>query len=404
MQTPLLPIGISTGQGLATQPDLPPLLCNEPGSFAWRVLHERHPALISQIRDNHPYQPAQHDALDRLREETTNGLIRPLEPEAPDRPAWDAWGANFYGRPWPDTPFLWAESYFYRRLLDAISYFTPGPWYWIDPFEHLKTNELRDPTVEPQLVALDHLADLSPDKQSEALLLASLWGNRADLGFKIGIAAAASGEHEHAAGLVADDTTTVLAALIEARKICVIADNAGRELLSDLILIDHILANDATRVSIHVKPSPYYVSDAVTADLIACLRRLADTPGTASAIAHRLRQAMSNGRLSVYTHWFYCAPLSFHHMPKDLARELAAASLVLVKGDLNYRRLVGDCPWPATTPFADTVGYFPAPVSVLRTLKSDVIVGMDAATVKDLDHTGEPWRTNGARGLVQAKL
>jgi len=70
------------------------------------------------------------------------------------------------------------------------------------------------------------------------LLLASLWGNRADLGFRIGVEAT-DGNHHDAAGLIADDTVPLLTALHSGpQTIAVIADNAGRELLSDLILIE----------------------------------------------------------------------------------------------------------------------------------------------------------------------
>ncbi len=68
---------------------------------------------------------------------------------------------------------------------------------------------------------------------------------------------------------------------------------------------------------------------------------------------------------------------------------------------LNYRRLVGDCTWPPTTPFAQTAALFPAPVVTLRALKSDVVVGLDAATVSRLDASATAWRTNGMHALVQ---
>ena len=47
----------------------PVILGNEPGSFPWSVLAERHPALIQQVRDAFPYGPEQHRALDALLEE-----------------------------------------------------------------------------------------------------------------------------------------------------------------------------------------------------------------------------------------------------------------------------------------------------------------------------------------------
>jgi hypothetical protein len=85
----------------------------------------------------------------------------------------------------------------------------------------------------------------------------------------------------------------------------VVTDNAGRELLADPVLIDHLLEHrHADSVSLHVKPFPYYVSDATTADLVACLRRLSATRGTAAEIAHRLHTAMAEGSMSLYTHDF----------------------------------------------------------------------------------------------------
>jgi Damage-control phosphatase ARMT1-like domain len=410
MQPPLVP-AVETGpavagQGIATAPAVPAIVSNIPGSFAWHVFQDRHPKLIAQIREAYPYLPSQLEALNNLLEETLTGRISPLPATAHDQAAWNAWGDGYFGQRWHDVPFLWAESYFYRRLLDAVGFFESGAWFWIDPFEFLKTAELRDPALESELGALDDLRRLPTHERAEALVLASLWGNRADLGFRIGLAAAGS-QPAQAASLVADDTAALWSALDgrAASKVCLVADNTGRDLLSDLVLIDHLLGEGlASEVVVHVKPNPYYVSDAVTADLVACIRRLAAASGSANAVGRRIQQAMADGRVSVYTHWFYCAPLSFHHMPPDLAKEFGSASLSILKGDLNYRRLVGDCEWPATTPFAETADYFPGPVVTLRTLKSDVVVGLNADALPALDASGEPWRTSGTHGLVQARL
>ena len=110
---------------------------------------------------------------------------------------------------------------------------------------------------------------------------------------------------------------------------------------------------------------------------------------------------MAGGRLRLYTHEFYCAPWDFRRMPADLAGEFAQASLTILKGDLNYRRLVGDRAWPAATPFASVVSHFPGQVAVLRTLKSDVVTGLSPAAVAELDGTGQPWRTDGNHAVIQ---
>jgi hypothetical protein len=89
-------------------------------------------------------------------------------------------------------------------------------------------------------------------------------------------------------------------------------------------------------------------------------------------------------------------------MPDDLRAEFAAATLTLFKGDLNYRRLVGDRLWPPTTPFTAATGYAPGPVAALRTLKSDVVTGLSPATEAALVAAEEQrWRTSGTHALIQ---
>lgn len=382
-------------------PTPPELLNNDPLGFAWGVWHDRTPKLVTQIRDAHPYGPAQRSSLNALLDEIASGVMEPLGSHAHDYETWASWGADYLGRPWLDAPFLWSESYFYRRLLDAVRFFEPGPWRCVDPFGYLKTAELRDPALEADLAALDDLQQLSAGEQERAKLLAALWGNRADLGFRMS-ASAGAGDDRASAVIVTDQSADLLAALGPGANVIVVADNAGRELLADLVLIDHLLQHGrAASVSLHVKPYPYYVSDATTADVVACLHRLAATPGSSAKIARRLHAAMTEDVVSLYTHAFYCAPWSFHRSPADLAGEFGRASLTILKGDLNYRRLVSDRNWAPTTPFADVTSYFPGTVAALRTLKSDVITGLDLATVAGLNAIGQHWRTDGRHGLVQ---
>lgn len=381
----------------------PELLNNDPGGFAWGVWHDRNPRLIAQIRDANPFGPAQRQALDELQQEISSGVMRPLGSHARDRETWSTWGARYFGKPWLEAPFLWSESYFYRRVLDATGFFGPGPWRWVDPFEYLKTAELEDPGLEGDLAALDDLQRLPRTEQGAAKLLASLWGNRADLGFRMGQSPEA--REQESAALVADDSDDLWMALGPDATVVVVTDNAGRELLADLVLIDHLLQHGlASAISLHVKPWPYYVSDATAADLAACLRRLAGTPGTASAVADRVRTALAEGRISLHAHEFYCAPQSYRHLPDDLATQFRQASLTILKGDLNYRRLVGDRAWPAVTPLPDVTSYFPGSFAVLRTLKSDVVTGLSPDTVAGLEATGQPWRTDGRHALIQVLL
>ncbi|SEE35040.1 damage-control phosphatase ARMT1 family protein [Streptomyces sp. Ag109_O5-10] len=371
----------------------PPVILGTTGPFPHSVLAERHPAIIRQVRDAFPYGPEQHRALDALLHNCTEGVIEPLPADAGD---WRDWGLDAHiGRSWFDVPWLWSESYFYRRLLDAVGYFGPGPWQGIDPFRPFKLAELDAKETDEELAALDDLGD-DPDR---ALLHGSLWGNRADLGFRL--SAAESGEA--VAALVADDSAALWPLLHGGGTLCLVADNAGRELVPDLLLIAHLLdTHRIARAVLHIKPCPYYVSDATTTDVLDALRRLIAAPGAAAGYGRTLWSAMADGRLTVRAHPFSCAPLPYAEMPGDLRAEFASAALTIFKGDLNYRRLVGDRLWPPTTPFADVTAWFPGPVAALRTLKSDVVTGLSADTEAALDAAeGEHWRTAGTHALIQ---
>lgn len=384
----------------------PPVIRSDvPGSFPWQVLHDRHPALIRKVRDATPYGPERRQALNLLLQEITDGVIGPLEETAHDRELWRSWDRGHVGQRWYDAPFLWAESYFYRRLLTAVGYFEPGPWRGVDPFEPFKQAELFGEGVGAELRALEDLPALPAGERARTLLQRALWGNQADLGFRM--TPGGGRPAGQATGLPADDSALIWAAVDDRRpaRVCLVADNAAGELLPDLALIDHLLhVRGAREVLLHVKPTPYYVSDAVPADVLACVRRLTAAGGQAGEMGERLRGAMGSGRLVMRTHAFSCAPLPYAEMPGDLRREFESAALTIMKGDLNYRRLVGDRMWPPTTPFASAVDYFPGPVAALRTLKSDVVVGLGAGTVAALEKAGEPWRTSGTHALIQARV
>ncbi|WP_425825044.1 damage-control phosphatase ARMT1 family protein [Streptomyces fractus] len=390
---------------------------NVPGSFARSVLAERHPALIEKVRAAFPYGPEQHRALDALLRNTADGVIEPLGDGAHDRERWDAWGSEWFGASWFDAPFLWAESYFYRQLLGAVGYFGDsgefgefaegdGVWRGVDPFWPFKQAELDTPETDAELGAVDRLASVSVAERERGLLLGSLWGNRADLGFRVTADGAEPGADTQ---LVADDSDAFWAALPPGggATVSLVADNAGRELLADLLLVDHLLAHGrAARVIVQLKPYPYYVSDAMTADVVDCVRRLTRASGAAAEAGGRIWAAMGEGRITLRAHPFSCAPLPYVDMPDDLRAEFAATTLTVLKGDLNYRRLVGDHLWEPTTSFAERAAYWPTPVVALRTLKCDVITGLQPSVLNALD-AAEPhqkWRVSGAHALVQARM
>ncbi len=378
-----------------------PVITSEDG-FPRSVLRDRHPELLVKVLNGVPYPPEIRAAVNGLAEEI-EGPILPLSDNHPDAAQWAAWSAPYLGKTWYEVPFLWAENYFYRKLLAATGWFGPGPWQGVDPFGPQKDAELAGPAVQAELEALAHLGEAPEAELLDSLLLAALWGNRADLGFQIQ-RPTSDGEQPAGANLIADARPELLPLLTDADHLVLITDNVGRELLPDLVLADRLLMlRPGVTVRLHVKPSPYFTSDATPADVLRTVQRLIDGPPVASEMGLRLRNFLSEGRLGIDAHPFYVAPLTFDQTPADLQKSYQEADLTLLKGDLNYRRLVGDVAWPATTKFEAVTSYWPGRVAALRTLKSDVLVGVDADRLAELDATGERWRTSGQYAVIQLK-
>jgi hypothetical protein len=390
----------------------PPLHTAEAGSFAHNTFKLRIAPILDDILASNAavFPPDIVEAMLALRSEILTGLIQPLRDPAPDAAFWNEMSQPHVGRSWLDAPWYWAEAYFYRRVLEATRYFQAGHgWFAVDPYANKKAAEIT-PDAAPRLVdaALRGLPADDPAACFRLACHASLWGNRTDLSYNVAatITPAASLEEERA-HLLVDDTPAVwdyLAARPGAR-VAVITDNAGAELLMDLALVDVLLSRGlASRVTLLLKQQPYYVSDAMPKDVLDSLRALPGGGALAGRMADRLATGLRQGRLVLHTHWFFTSCLMYYQMPGDLIEALRAFDLVILKGDANYRRLLGDARWDPATPFQSITTYFPTPLLALRTLKAELIAGLRPGQAEELSRADPHWRTNGQRGVAQARL
>jgi uncharacterized protein with ATP-grasp and redox domains len=391
------------------------------------------PAIIRQVlADNEAkFPPSINQALLSLHHELVQDEpVRQLETRGPDGPGWtEAWRPH-QGKTWLNIPWYFAESFFYRRLLEATGYFGGhgDTWTGTDPFKPRKLAELQEHTPWQVLsLALDHAPDGSATS-FRALLHHCVWANRVDLSYNQ-VAADAGRQivvDREQANLLVDDTGAVLEHLARqgggtaergrifpspamayslSSPACIdfICDNAGTELLLDLALSDFLLRfNRAQQVTLHVKAHPTFVSDAVPKDVALAIDAVSAYPKIdLSPLGRRLEQYLEQGRLEVKPHLFWNSSLFFWQMPDPLRTRLAQARLVIIKGDANYRRLVGDSRWPTTVPVARAIPYFPAPFVTLRTMKSDPVVGLRPGQADGLNAVDPEWRVNGKRGLIQ---
>jgi uncharacterized protein with ATP-grasp and redox domains len=391
--------------------DPPPfLMTSEPGSFARKTIVERKPQIIQRVVADNDYPPETVRHLESFRDEIAHQPIQPLSEPAADVAAWNRQLASWSGKSWLEVPWYLAETFFYRRLLEAVAYFRPGPWKHRDPFGSQKQQQI-ELAVARLAAESDSLAGLDPALAFEALLHSALWGNRSDLsnltvrlGAQGGLATRAERRNlliDHT-GQVRRYLTQVAPTAAGALRIDIICDNVGLDLLYDLVLADYLLEwAGVRRILLHLKSQPFFVSDAMPPDLEATLAQLqAASHPFLARLGSRLAASIAAGWLSYQSHPFWTTSLMFRQFPPDLRQELARSHLVILKGDVNYRRLLDDRHWPHTTPLEAIAAYFPAPFLVLRTLKGEIQVGLAPGLAEALATQDPHWLVNGQRGLV----
>jgi len=393
-------------------PNLPiptPLRGSDKGTFTEHTLKVRMPAIAGRVLQENDLSTEAGRLIQMLVDEIPEGRIRPLTPSnAPDFDLWNEAIAPYKGQTWLQIPWFFAETYLYRRIIEAVDYFNTG----LDPFATQKQVGLTTTMTQSRTLSRQRNQHCKNGWQTDRfihLLLADLWGNQADLSVW---AAGDSGMPNHADAdsrtdhLLVDDGTAVthhIATAPQNAHVDFIIDNAGFELVGDLCLADYLLgAAKIETINFHLKLHPTFVSDATILDVQETIDLfLEDEDATLRELGSRIKRWMGNGRLQLHIHPFWTSPYPMWQMPSDLRQQLATAHLVISKGDANYRRALGDAHWPFTTPFASIVSYFPTAVLFLRTCKSEIVTGLKENQVTQLTKKDPNWLVNGRWGLIQ---
>jgi hypothetical protein len=388
----------------------------EPDSWANSTITVRFINIVERVLAQNDFSVEITRRLQALIDEIPDGLIRPLSDPGPDLAAWNHFIEPHRDQNWLQPPWFFVEHYLYRRIIAAVGHFRPGRNHGVDPFAKIKQDGLEHglATIETLAERLDTwLQDDSPDQDRlKVLLYMDLWGNQSDLS----LWPADNDPDEkpdHAdllqaqAYLLADDSVDVAEHLLdldpERARVDIIVDNTAVEVVGDLIVADYLLSAElVAQVRLHLKVHPTFVSDATPKDVndtITFLQQNADP--CVRVLGERLRAHLRAGRLKLRSDFFWTSPLEGWKMPASLAGELAQADLVISKGDANYRRLLGDRHWAFTTPFAEIVSYFPAPLVALRTLKAELVSGLEPGQADSVAQKDPDWMVDGRWGLIQ---
>lgn len=279
------------------------------------------------------------------------------------------------------------------------------------------------PQVDQVSLRLPLLLQASSESDKRAalktLILTSLWGNKADLSLWPALKDSASGNRAESKSsppayadtmsyVLDDHLDAVVSRLVDStsgqKTVSIVVDNAGYELVTDLLLgYGLIKLGIAEKVIFHTKAHPTFVSDATTPDCVETVNylRTEDPCPAIVAVGSELHSMCQAGQIEFQENVFWCQPIEFWNMPDSIIKKVSTSKMVFVKGDANYRRLLGERMWPLTTPASTVLSYWPVPVCALRTFKAEIGCGISDAMREKAQGADAQWMVSGKWGVIQ---
>ncbi|GAB0090165.1 Protein-glutamate O-methyltransferase [Sergentomyia squamirostris] len=408
-------------------------------SFAHFTIKDRLPVIITKIIDSLSRDKEEivaiygERSIDDLKdvignisklkyELQTDKPFKVLEGNDTDQAVWNSFIDNLpeMKKSYFSGIWLHAECYLYRRLraifedtttLTEFDYFRKqkeGAFSGsLDAFLRLteKFNETREAKSKEDLKVL-----------FRQLIRVNLWGNRVDMSLSAGVTMTQSEDPFAAIAkleeyILADDTEAIWECISRADGNIIvdfINDNASYELFTDFCLADFLISHNLTaKVRFHVKTIPWFVSDVTPVDFRWTLDNLRlNVNATLRDLGRRLSQYVETGHFElIEDEHFWSSPYDFNDMEKidpTVYGRLEQAHLVIFKGDLNYRKLLGDIKWDPCTSFVDAIRSFrPTNLCSLRTVKADTVVGLDPGREEGLTAKNPKWMETGEYGVIQ---
>jgi hypothetical protein len=328
--------------------------------FVAATLDQRIPVILRTAGEN-------TDAEGRGRLEAIGRAVAANAPMVADLSNWPFVGweklpPRVNGKRVRDAAFFDFEYWLYLRILEAVRF----PEARVDPFRPSKHRDL-DRHLSWAEQALQQTRTLP-----EALKL-SLDANVHDLSQidKPG------STHETGLGALATAAEHV-------GSINLVADNFGAEFVGDLVL-GVVAAAHGIDVTFHVKQLPMFVSDTTADDVTILLDRLPRD----SEFGRRLQREIERGAIRFSASAFWSAPEFLSRMPPELLGA-GRSALNILKGDLNFRRAIGDVTVDPDTPFERLPVLPVAPMLSLRSIKSYCVAGMAGIWPPGLPRIGFP--------------
>ncbi|KAL0233755.1 hypothetical protein PCE1_002261 [Barthelona sp. PCE] len=298
--------------------------------------------------------------------------------------------------------YLIAEFYLYIAMMKYSNFFFTG----VDPFIDKKMVAWDAVVSNKEAnLSLFHALEIGSSNLSiiekkilvQSFLFFSLSGNCIDLSQTNFLHSNLSASVFDEELLLCNDAIPFIEHLLHGCSVLsIVCDNCGVEFYADVLLALCVIElGFVDSVEFCVKAFPTFVSDVTVDDVPIFLHMLQrEFPN----VYDMYDKHAKSGVITYKGDYFFNNPTDYIRK-EHLLNRIVSGDTAIFKGDLNYRRLVYDRDYPIDM----SVSAFPKhlPSLALRTLKSDVLVGVE----KDVAHRAEQkdvnWRVNGRFGVIQ---
>lgn len=356
------------------------------GSFARFTIEKRVPFILEELIKGNSFPKDVENKLWELRKSVPQGQLTPLGrnyPFAPEINKTLEYNST-YG--WLNAPFLFVENYLYHKVAEICRFFENRQDYFL-----YKKSADMDKGMDR---FSEKLGQINSIDSFPEICFMNLLGNKADLSQNSSYYSSDS-----AMDLLIDHRLSISSAISGASQVDIVLDNSGEELFFDLLFVYWLLSKTTvSEIRLHFKMIPYFVSDALISDYRLLLDKLGENRNTAW-FAKELNRFEDKGKIVLEEDPFWSSGKSFCRIPENLYGRLSSTDLIIFKGDLNYRRLVGDFYWPFEYKTSTLINFLPSPILISRILKSEVMVGLATDEVPDKEN--RDWMFSGRFGQLE---
>lgn len=201
------------------------------------------------------------------------------------------------------------------------------------------------------------------------------------------------------------------------RNVNYLVDNAGVEFFVDLLLGYCLLKDPNIRINkvvYHVNVLPIFVSDVIGNDLEFTLKVIKDFISSSTTIEvsrkdcylnalASIEKIFKDGLAHIEPDFIWNMPTAYNNISrkKDIfMKNQDNVDLLIVKGDLNYRRLCGDMTWSYKTKLEKLTKYIQCPTLVIRSFKSNLVIDYDRVKYHRHSEEDTDWKTGGKYGVI----